>query len=228
VNRAAAFAVGGAALLLFATLRGANAATVTPEAPEPTDELPPEDLWIDVPVYESYFNPEISMNAPLAAMLKLIRTAEHSGATLAAGLEYQTFYGGSLFQNMADHPVITGEKRGVKLSDAMCRNAGFGPGCVSTAAGAYQATRPTWREFREAGYWGPRLPDFSRDSQDEFARRVLLHDGALRLLDAGDWEGAIRAAGKRWASLPGSTAQQRPKSIEWALNVFSDALNNAG
>lgn len=234
MNRGAALLLGsvaGAALLMLAR---SSAAAVVPEEPEASDYDPPidavslpetfSDVWVDVPIYSAHYE-NAPAGDPLAALLRLIRIAEHSPATIATGREYQTFYGGSLFHNFADHPAITGEKRGVRLPDQMCINAGRAPGCVSTAAGAYQITRPTWNDFRRAGAWGGYLSDFTPASQDEAARRILIADGAAMLLDGGDVEGAIRVAGRRWASLPGSTAQQRPKSMEWALSVFNDGLN---
>lgn len=235
MRRGVGLLIGGAALLaLSGLLRGASAAPVEFEAPEAGDADPPvspeslpetfSDVWIDVPIYMPHFENDPGA-ASLAALLRLIRIAEHYPATIAAGNEYRTFYGNTLFHNFADHPAITGEKRGVRLPDEMCINAGLSPGCVSTAAGAYQITRPTWKDFRRAGGWGPYLSDFSPASQDEAARRILLADGAIMALEGGDVEAAIRIAGKRWASLPGSTAQQRPKSIEWALATFNDGLN---
>lgn len=232
MNRSAALFLGGAAMLaLSGLLRGASAAPAEVETPTAADDQPaiaPEafsDVILDVPIYSAYYEPQTYAEAnELPAMLRLIRIAEHSPLDVLMGREYGTFYGGSSFQNFADHPAITGEKRGVRLSDQMCINAGQRPGCVSTAAGAYQITRPTWNDFRRAGSWGPYLPDFSRASQDEAARRILIADGAMMALEAGDVEGAIRIAGRRWASLPGSTAQQRPKSMEWALATFNDGL----
>jgi muramidase (phage lysozyme) len=163
-------------------------------------------------------------NVDLPAFLYMIRRAEHFAGDVATGADYFTMYGGGRFRGTADHPVITGETRGVPLSDAMCRAAGFGPGCVSTAAGAFQIIAPSWRRVREAGAWGPRLPDFSPASQDEAARRLLIEAGVLPLIEAGQITEAIYRAGRVWASLPGSTAQQRPKSLDTAVALFNDGL----
>lgn len=137
--------------------------------------------------------------------------------------DYGVFYGGSRFVDFSNHPVLTGEKKGVPLSDSMCRNAGMAPGCVSTAAGAYQINLPTWRDLTER--WGyPMLPDFSPASQDAAAIRILEHDGALDYLNAGDVVGALNVASRRWASLPGSRAGQRPKSTTQFFAYFDNAL----
>lgn len=162
------------------------------------------------------------------AFLWMIGAAETSPAAMASGVAFRTFYGGSLFSNLSDHPVITGEKVGVPLPDVWCRAAGFGPGCVTTAAGAPQFTVGTWRTVREARpMWGPRLPDFSPDSQLEGARRLLIMDGALPYVQRGDFETAVRRASRRWASLPGSTAGQGGRSMPWLAGIYGEALGVA-
>ena len=164
---------------------------------------------------------------PLSALLYAIRTAEH-GSWKDDGLRYWTFYGGGAFAGIEDHPVATGEKTGIRLPDRYCRAAGLRPGCVSTAAGAYQIILPTWRRVREAGRWGPRLADFSIDSQDEAARRILEGTGALARLAAGDVEGAIRRAASQWASLPGSTSGQPQRTIAEVLTWYRQGLDAQG
>lgn len=165
-----------------------------------------------------------SAEAKTFAILYMIRMCEHSRSDVLSGVDYQTFYGGDRFSNMSDHPVVTGEKKGVRLSDEVCRAAGYGPGCVTTAAGAYQLTRPTWQEFRVGGSWGPFLPDFSNASQDEAARRILVKNGALALLLNGDVTGAIRKASARWASLPGSKAGQKTRALDFAIAAYEEGL----
>jgi lysozyme len=164
------------------------------------------------------------MNDPqanLSAFLYMIRSTEHVyPRDVVNDAAYSIFYGGSKFQNFADHPVVTGEKKGIPLPDAMCRAAGLKPGCVSTAAGAYQMIKPTWVRIRnKIG-----LPDFSPLSQDRAAVELLDEIGATDLIFAGDIEGAIYKASRIWASLPGSTAQQNPKALAYALNRFDDGL----
>lgn len=195
-------------------------------AGEPTSE-PAADPWTDFGPGEgdSTVNAsEIDPGASLRALLYAIRTAEH-GTWVNDGLRYFRFYGGSGFAGVADHPVATGEKVGVKLPDRYCRGAGLAPGCVSTAAGAYQIILPTWRRVREAGRWGPRLEDFGVQSQDEAARRILAESGALAMLEAGNVEGAILRAGSQWASLPGSTSGQPQKAMAWVMAHYQDGLD---
>lgn len=212
-----------AALLLLAS-RDAFAASdagagESPDYPPP----PPPDGFVTGD--DSSHVEGADLNSQLAAFLYMIRNAEHVPAAVRTGRDYGTFYGGGAFRDFSDHPVLTGELKGVPLSDSMCRAAGFGPGCVSTAAGAYQIIKPTWQRVRAAGSWGPYLADFSPASQDEAARRLLIECGALRQLDAGNVSAAILKAGKLWASLPGSTANQNPKSMDTALVYF---MNGGG
>jgi lysozyme len=178
------------------------------------------------PVYTSpSIPPEVrAMNDPqanLSAFLYMIRSTEHVyPRDVVNDAAYSIFYGGSKFQSFRDHPVITGEKKGVPLPDEMCRAAGLKSGCVSTAAGAYQMIKPTWVRMRNR----LNLPDFSPLSQDLAAVGLLDEIGAVDLIYAGDIEGAIHKASKIWASLPGSTAQQNPKALAYALNRFDDGL----
>jgi lysozyme len=169
--------------------------------------------------------PEVTaMNNPdqnISAFLFMIRSTEHVyPRDVINDAAYSIFYGGSKFQSFRDHPVITGEKRGVPLPDAMCKAAGLKPGCVSTAAGAYQMIKPTWVRLRDK----LGLPDFSPASQDLAAVELLREAGALDLIEAGDIEGAIKKSSRIWASLPGSTAQQNPRAMDYALNRFDEGL----
>jgi len=162
----------------------------------------------------------------LGAFLYMIQAAETGAHAVATGDAYRTLYGGALFQSMEDHPANLGWP-GVTLPPRMCAAVGLRPGCVSTAAGAFQIIRPTWDRVRKAGRWGPYLYDFSEASQDEAGRRLLIECGALPLIEAGDFDGALRKAAPVWASLPGSTAQQNPKSRAAVYALYSSALGVA-
>lgn len=195
-----------------------------PEAPDAAQTAPTDyeldQLGVGLPDYGTPQTMEAADDPQVAALLYAIRCSEHNAADVASGRDYQTFYSGLRFTDMSDHPVITGELKGVRLPDAMCAAVGLGPGCVSTAAGAYQMIRPTWAKYRAIG---PRLPDFSARSQDIAAGRILQAIGAQRLLYAGDVQGAIRAAGTQWASLPGSTAKQGGRTMAFVLEKFTQA-----
>ena len=152
-------------------------------------------------------------------LLFAIRTAEVGN--VPDDERYFYGYGYKRFSDVSDHPVITGELAPVRLPDRFCAAVGLSPGCVSTAAGAYQIIRPTWNRLRAAGRWGPRLPDFSPASQDEAARRLLRESGIVPFLERGDIRGAITRAGTQWASLPGSTAKQGGITMDRALALVA-------
>lgn len=163
-----------------------------------------------------------TLDEKVRAFLYMIRSCEHVfPRDVQNDACYNIFYGGSYFDNMSDHPVITGEKVKVPLSDNVCRAAGLEPGCGSTAAGAYQFIKRTWIEMRSIA---PRLPDFSKESQDLAAMRLLEQIGVLSLLDSNDFAGALSKASARWASLPGSNAEQNPKQLAFATDRFNEGL----
>lgn len=143
----------------------------------------------------------MSPEANVSAFLQVLQRCE---GTAAAG-GYACLYGSTparpvTFSNFSDHPKLTGEWAGVRLSDVQCEGAGLSPGCISTAAGAYQITRPTWQRVRaKIG-----LTDFSPASQDAAAVQLLRDCGAFASLSAGDLAGAVSRARRTWASLPGA------------------------
>lgn len=184
------------------------------------------DPHIDVVIPPYPLVPELTPD-PVAAFTYMIQCAETSPEAVASGDAYRTFYGGSLFSDLSDHPVLTGEKVGVPLSPDKCARAGFGPGCVSTAAGAGQINLPTWMQFREAGPWGPRLEDFEPESQDEAIRRILEFEGAIPLIEAGQIDDAIARVAHRWASLPGSKAGQGGRRRDQLFAWFNAGMGAA-
>lgn len=190
----------------------AKAAEDAPPDAVSFDPVPDFNDGVDV---QGYY-----MDGNLSAFLAMIRKSETGRSDDGA---YMIFYGGSTFANLADHPALTGEKAGVPLSDAMCKGAGLGPGCVSTAAGAYQINKPTWNDVRQDkgdgfGY----LADFSPASQDIAAVRLLRKSGAVDQLMAGDFSGAVTLASGRWASLAGSTSGQAQHGVQTLLSWFAD------
>lgn len=144
--------------------------------------------------------------ANIAAFLDMLKQAE---GTKGSPDPYAVCYGYSwTVHDFRDHPALTGEWGGQLLSDSMCKNAGFGPGCKSTAAGAYQITRGTWRSLKEA----LGLPDFGPASQDAAAVELIRRRGALEDVKAGRVEQAISKCRNEWASLPGNYAAQGQRS----------------
>lgn len=162
-------------------------------------------------------NDTTTQAANIAAFLAVIRQAE---GTARAGDPYRVCYGyAHTISNMADHPAITGEWKGERLPDAMCRNAGFGPGCVSTAAGAYQIIKPTWANLRRA----LGLPDFGQASQDAAAVELIGRRGALEDVKAGRVAAAISKCRNEWASLPGNYARQGQRDLGTLVAWFEQS-----
>lgn len=222
------YVLAGAALLWWLTSRAQVGGAMDVRFPSGMGDDPEADTFTgDIPDWDILPSPtgapdmrdeSLILEPQVAAFLYMIRRAEHQARDVETGADYLTFYGGSRFSDTSDHPVMTGEKRGVRLSPAQCRAAGYPGGvCVSTAAGAYQITRPTWGEVRNES---PRLESFSPEDQDRAAVRLLRRAGVLDRLAAGDVFGAINLASRKWASLPGSTAQQNPKTLAQVLAFF--------
>lgn len=154
----------------------------------------------------------------MAAFLRMIQDCE--GTTRAAD-PYRVCYAyAHTIQSFADHPAITGEWRGERLTDQQCRGAGLGPGCVSTAAGAYQIIKPTWQGCKAA----LGLRDFSPASQDAAAIKLIEDAGAYNLIQQGRIVEAIDRCKRIWASLPGAGyAGQGMRTREWALARYESA-----
>jgi lysozyme len=155
------------------------------------------------------------------AFLAALRAGE---GTAGGDYGYRMLYGSSqggssLFDSYADHPAMLGWP-GVPLPDGMCAAAGFDPGCVSTAAGAYQINRPTWKRLKQR----LGLSDFSPASQDACALELISEKGALSDVRAGRVADAVAKVRKVWASLPGAGYGQG----EVALAAFTNRFTQAG
>jgi lysozyme len=108
---------------------------------------------------------------------------------------------------------------GVRLPDQYCINVRLPPGCVSTAAGAYQFNLPTWKDLERR--FGVR--DFSPQSQDARTIELLQDIGALPLIVSGRITEALQSASARWASLPMSASGQPKVTLQTALAYFTQA-----
>jgi muramidase (phage lysozyme) len=150
----------------------------------------------------------------LAAALEVIKLAE---GTNRGADPYRVCFGfAHTIRDLSEHPAITGEWRGAALSDEMCRNAGFGPGCKSTAAGAFQLIRPTWVRCRDA----LGLADFSPASQDAACIYLIQQRGALQDVYAGRVQAWVNKCRAEWASLPGNYAKQGQRSMATLMAWF--------
>ena len=181
----------------------------------------PADFKIDLPSSANTYNgplAEYPSDKSIAAFLYMLRACEHNKEDVASGAAYNTVAGGGRFLDMSNHPYRTGEWTGRPLSAKTCKNAGLPSGCISTAAGAYQMTAPTWDNFRGSA------TDFSPISQDAAAARLLARIGATDKLNQGDFAGAINLASQRWASLPGSTSGQGGRTLAFAVASYNTAF----
>jgi len=109
-----------------------------------------------------------------------------------------------LFLNFDDHPRVL-----VKLS----------PKLSSTAAGRYQVLAKYYDAYKkQLG-----LPDFSPDSQDKIALQMISECNALHLVDAGNFQEAVRACSSHWASLPNSPYGQHTNKLSVLQTAYVDA-----
>lgn len=207
---------GGALAGFFLLSRGANAAAVATEAD--TTALDYINPWGLIEQMMTAGKAEQAIqSANVRAFLSAIAHAE---GTSKAADSYRVCYGykHTIF-NLTDHPAVTGEWKGERLSDAMCKAAGYGAGCVSTAAGRYQIKKATWLECKRA----LRLPDFSKASQDKAAVYLITRRGALDDIEAGNVERAVQLCAKEWASLPGAGYGQPVKTMAAIVAAYKAA-----
>jgi len=153
------------------------------------------------------------ITANMAAFLSMI---SHSEGTDRAADPYRVCFGFKhTIVNLANHPAMTGEWNGEPIDF-------LGPqykGQVSTAAGRYQLTRPTWIYLLTKIY----LPDFGPNSQDAAATQLIKDKHALDLVEAGNIGDAIIACRTIWASLPGNSYGQPQKTSAELMAYYTTA-----
>lgn len=162
------------------------------------------------------------MTQNLAAFLAML---SHSEGTDKAPDPYRVCF--SFKHTIIDLNYHPAERRqdgsiewgGERLPDKDCIAIGLSPGCVSTAAGKYQITRPTWVHLKNT----LGLNNFTGPSQDDACIQLIKGRGALELVNAGHVAEAIQACRTEWASLPGSTAGQPTKSFAVLIQAYGDA-----
>ncbi len=141
-----------------------------------------------------------TLNGNLKAFLQVIRHCEGT-----AGPDgYRTLFGGKLFDSYDRHPAIY-TKFTLK-----------GKSYTSSAAGAYQFLKGTWDNLVKQN----KFPDFSPDSQDQGAVALIRGRGALRDVEEGRFEVALKKCNKEWASLPGSPYGQPVKTVEYCKQIY--------
>lgn len=143
------------------------------------------------------------INGNVKAFLWVIRNCE--GTADPDG--YRRLFGGKLFTSFADHPR---NKQTFKLKK--------GGTLTSTAAGAYQILERTWDGLRK-NHPGM-FSDFSPSSQDLGAVALIRGRGALKDVEEGRFETALRKCNPEWASLPGSPHGQPTKTLEFCKQIY--------
>ena len=225
----AALTITAAAVLLLASTTSARANVEAGEGAYPTFDLSTlSDRAEAIMNQITEQTAETDMDTAgrnIAAFLEVVRRAE---GTADSPDPYAVCYAyRHTIQSFADHPAVKNRDRlggvqewpGERLEDAMCANAGFGPGCVSTAAGAYQMIRPTWLAIRnELG-----LPDFGPVSQDAAAVELIRRRGAIEDVKAGRLQNAVHKCRNEWASLPGNFAKQGQRDLETLAMWFQNS-----
>ena len=103
-----------------------------------------------------------------------------------------------LFNDYSTHPRI--------------RNAAYN----SDAAGRYQFMGRYWGFYKKL----LNLPNFSPDSQDQWALQLIRESHALADIDAGDIESAIKKCAHIWASFPGAGYGQHENKMDDLLAYF--------
>lgn len=225
----------GAALLAFGAWRKARRAqAIDAQAVEAEAEQQEQEPEGEPPAYEAaldYFDVWGAMESQYAqaksaedvgdanvrAFLAMIRASE---GTDQRPDPYRVCYGyRHTISDLSEHPAVSGEWRGEKLPASICAGAGMAPGCVSTAAGAYQIIRPTWKAVRDT----LKLSDFGPASQDAAAAYLIRQRGAMDDVRAGRFAQAVAACAKEWASLPGAGYAQPERKLATLEAAYIEA-----
>ena len=139
------------------------------------------------------------------ALLDTIAFAEGTHDNLG----YRTLFTFETFRSYRDHPrrVHCASYHGYRL--------------CSDAAGRYQMISSTFDSVAER----LQLDDFSPKSQDLAAVELIRWRGGLSKIEQGDFDGAIAAIGREWASLPGSGYGQPQTSREDLRTIYQQRLS---
>jgi lysozyme len=115
---------------------------------------------------------------------------------------------GGSFSDFSDHPALLGWE-GVRLDD----------GRLTTAAGAYQITRTTWKDLGGAAKYG----SFDPAAQDAAAMDLLKRRGALNLVKAGQFDTAVARLTNEWEAFARILAGNYNVTPEGARAIYADA-----
>lgn len=114
--------------------------------------------------------------------------------------------GPEIFTDYSTHPFI--HSRPPKLINRK--------GLASTASGKYQILLKYFVSYKNL----LKLPDFSPESQDKIAIRMIKECDALQDIKNGNIDEAIKKCSSRWASFPGNDYGQNPHSMDKLIAEF--------
>ncbi|UBO74291.1 glycoside hydrolase family 24 protein [Aeromonas rivuli] len=171
------------------------------------------DLWHIYPLIN--FNARSTPtqgDARVRAFMRMLRVGEGT----VGDIGYETLFSGKSFikdfnRDFSDHPRIK-----IKAG-----------GLVSSAAGAYQIMGYTWDDssmVKARSLYG--VQDFSPLSQDTFCLIIFKkkRPGCLDLIRQGKIVDALDTLSYEWASLPPGRYGQPSKTIDEALKIFNEYL----
>lgn len=153
-----------------------------------------------------FISPQQAGGKNVCAFLDMIAYSEgtDNGRQRTNHNGYDVLVGGGLFASFADHP-----RKLVTLN----------PKLKSTAAGRYQLLSRYYDAYKKQ----LRLNDFSPLSQDLIAIQQIKERRALQLIQAGQFEQAVRQVRNIWASLPGAGYGQHEQKLATLLDAYRRA-----
>lgn len=140
----------------------------------------------------------------IAAFLDMIAFSEGTSTIPESDDGYNVLVGGGLFHDYSDHP-----KQFIHINDHL----------TSSAAGRYQILAHIFSFYKHA----LGLKDFSPESQDLIAFRMIKECHAFGPIQDGQFEEAVHLCSSRWASLPGGTFGQRINSLPDLQSAYTKA-----
>lgn len=123
---------------------------------------------------------------------------------------YKVLVGGSSFNGYSDHPRVS-----VYIASI---------GKYSTAAGRYQVLDFVYDEEKRK----LKLTDFSKASQDKIAISRIAFRGGLGFVDSNNFEAAVNACRKEWASFPSAGYGQGENTMTKLKNFYVEQLKKYG
>ncbi|MBV5323370.1 paar repeat-containing protein, partial [bacterium] len=122
--------------------------------------------------------------------------------------------------------AVKGRKKDPWRFSDFSTHPGTGKGGVTTAAGLYQITKPTWHDHGENGMG---LTDFTPETQDLIAVSILRRRGVIDKIKEGDIEAGVSQASRQWAALPMGRGQSgRYKQPYVQFEHFEAVYKSAG